>query len=137
MLYKDIKDSIQEMIDDINAGKEECQRFLSFNLIKGQDVPIVISADLIYSLNQIRISLYCPFLLVEPDIKFVEIIREDNIDDELRLMRLISKFTTILEKIKSWIETDVSDMIRWGEGVIFDKNGRTKKIPYVLNYIDK
>ncbi|HOV15084.1 MAG TPA: hypothetical protein PK771_12420 [Spirochaetota bacterium] len=69
-------------------------------------------------------------LLVEPDIVFEEIYRKGVEDDEFRLMRLISKFSATLERLKEWVEKEVPDMIRWGEGVIFDKNGRTKRIPY-------
>jgi len=130
MLYSVIRESIDSMIDEISAGKEECYEILSFNLINNQNVPVTVRVRLIYPLNQIHVSLYCPFLLVEPDIEFQEIYRKGIEEDDFRLMRLISKFSTTLERLQAWIEKEVPDMIRWGEGVIFDKNGRTRKIPY-------
>jgi hypothetical protein len=130
MLYSMIRQSIDSMVEEIAAGKEECYEILSFNLIKDQNVPVTVRVKLIYPLNQVKVSLYCPFLLVDPDIEYQEIYRQGIEEDEFRLMRLISKFSTTLERLQSWIEKDVPDMIRWGEGVIFDKNGRTKKIPY-------
>ena len=132
MLYDLIKTSVDNMVEEISAGKEECYEILSFNLIRDQNVPITVRAKLIYPLNQIKISLYCPFLLVEPDVDFQEIYKKNTPDDEFRLMRLISKFSTTLERLKTWVEKEVPDMIRWGEGVIFDKNGRTRKIPYPI-----
>ena len=60
--------------------------------------------------------------------------KEDVVEDELRLMRIIAKFTSILDRMKIWISNEAPDMIRWGEGVIFDKNGKTKKIPFNSNY---
>ena len=130
MLYFLIKESVDKMVEEISAGKEECHEILSFNLVKDQNVPITVRGKLIYPLNQIKISLYCPFLLVEPDIAFEEIYRKGVEEDEFRLMKLISKFSATLERLKEWILKDIPDMIRWGEGVVFDKNGRTKRIPY-------
>lgn len=130
MLYTQIKSCIDSMLEEISAGKEECYDILSFNLIKDQNVPITVRIKLLYPLNQIKVSFYCPFLLVDTDVQFEEIFQQNQVEDELRLMKLISKFSTTLERLKSWIENEVPDMIRWGEGVIFDKNGRTKRIPY-------
>ncbi len=130
MLYFLIRESVDKMVEDISAGKEECYEILSFNLIRDQNVPITVRGKLIYPLNQIKISLYCPFLLVEPDITFEEIYRKGIEEDEFRLMKLISKFSATLERLKEWVQKDIPDMIRWGEGVIFDKNGRIKRIPY-------
>lgn len=130
MLYNTVKESIEHMIEEIYAGKEECSQVISFNLIRDQNIPISMNTKMLYPLGQVKISLYCSFLLVEPDVVFEEIFKKDEIEDELRLMRLVAKFTTILEKLRSWVKNEVPDMIRWGEGVIFDKNGRTKKIPY-------
>jgi hypothetical protein len=135
MLYSIIRQSIDSMVEEISAGKEECYEVLSFHLIKDQNVPITVRVKLIYPLNQIRVSLYCPFLLVEPEVEFQEIYRQSVEEDEFRLMKLISKFSTTLERLQTWIETEVPDMIRWGEGVIFDKNGRTKKIPYPISNV--
>lgn len=134
MFYSKIKNTIEQMIDDIYAGKEECTEVISYNLIRDQSVPVTLNAKLLYPLNQIKISIYCPFLLVEPDVKFEEIYQQDHVEDELSLMRLIAKFTSILDRMKIWISNEAPDMIRWGEGVIFDKNGKTKKIPYNSNY---
>ncbi len=134
MFYSKVKKTIEGMIDDIYAGKEECTEVISYNLIKDQSVPVTLYAKLLYPLNQIKISIYCPFLLVEPDVKFEEIYKEDVVEDELRLMRIIAKFTSILDRMKIWISNEAPDMIRWGEGVIFDKNGKTKKIPFNSNY---
>jgi len=132
MLYTTIKESIDIMIDEISAGKEECYKMTSFNLIRDQNIPISIKAKLLYPLDQIRFTLFCPFLLVEPDVEFVEIYRQGNEEDYYKILRLISKFTTLVEMLKKWVEKEVPNMIRWGEGVIFDKNGRTTKIPYSL-----
>nr|HPO49155.1 hypothetical protein [Spirochaetota bacterium] len=93
MLYFLIRESVDKMVEDISAGKEECYEILSFNLIRDQNVPITVRGKLIYPLNQIKISLYCPFLLVEPDITFEEIYRKGIEEDEFRLMKLISKFS--------------------------------------------
>jgi len=134
MFYSKVKKTIEAMIDDIYAGKEECTEVISYNLIKDQSVPVTLYAKLLYPLNQIKISIYCPFLLVEPDVKFEEIYKEDVVEDELRLMRIIARFTSILDRMKIWISNEAPDMIRWGEGVIFDKNGKTKKIPFNSNY---
>ncbi len=132
MLYSMLKESIDSMIDDISAGKEECYKISSFNLIRDQNVPITIRAKLLYPLEQIRFTLFCPFLLVNSDVEFVEIIRQDNEEDYYKLLRLLSRFTTLIEMLKQWVEKEAPNMIRWGEGVIFDKNGRTTKIPYSL-----
>ncbi len=133
MLYKEIKDCVDKMVDEVSAGKEEYSKVISYNLIRDQNIPITIRGKLMYPLKQIKISLYSPFLLTEPDVAFEEIYRSGSEEDELRLMKLISKFVSILERLKEWIENDTPDMIRWGEGVIFDKNGRTKKIPYPIS----
>lgn len=130
MLYDTIKQIIDNMIEEVSAGREECMEIISFNLIRDQNIPITIRAKMLYPLGQIRISLYCSFLLVSPNIKFEEIYKREVTDDEFRLLRLIARFSTLLEKLQVWINNEVPDMIRWGEGVIFDKNGRTKKIPY-------
>ena len=130
MLYSQIKGSIDKILDEIKAGKEECYDVLSFNLIKDQNVPITVRVKLLYPLNQIKVTFFCPFLLVDSEVVYEEIFRFNVVEDELKLMKLISKFTTTLERLKSWIENEVPDMIRWGEGVIFDKNGRTKRIPF-------
>lgn len=130
MLYNLIKESVDRMVEEISAGKEECYEVLSFNLIREQNIPVTVRCKLIYPLNQMKVSLYCPFLLVEPDIIYEEIYKKGVEDDEFRLMKLISKFSTTLERLKEWVEKEVPDMIRWGEGVIFDKNGRTKRIPF-------
>jgi hypothetical protein len=127
-----LKESIDSMIDDISAGKEECYKISSFNLIRDQNVPITIRAKLLYPLEQIKFTLFCPFLLVNSDVEFVEIIRQDNEEDYYKLLRLISRFTTLIEMLKQWVEKETPNMIRWGEGVIFDKNGRTTKIPFTL-----
>ncbi len=132
MLYSMLKESIDSMIDDISAGKEECYKISSFNLIRDQNVPITIRAKLLYPLEQIKFTLFCPFLLVNSDVEFVEIIRQDNEEDYYKLLRLISRFTTLIEMLKQWVEKETPNMIRWGEGVIFDKNGRTTKIPFTL-----
>ncbi len=130
MLYTSIKKHVDEMIDEISAGKEECHKMISFNLIKDQNIPITINAKLIYPLNQIRFNLYCPFLLVYPDVNFVEIYRQGIEEDYFKLLKLISKFATLVDMLKDWVQKEVPNMIKWGEGVIFDKNGRTAKIPY-------
>jgi hypothetical protein len=132
MLYSVIKNNIDSMIEDISAGKEECFEILSYNLIRDQNVPITIKAKLLYPLNQIKIVIYCPFLLVDHEVDFSEVLFMDSDDDYIKVLQLVSKFTTTLEMLKHWIEREVPDMIRWGEGVIFDKNGRTKKIPLNL-----
>jgi hypothetical protein len=132
MLYSAIKNNIDLMIDEISAGKEECSKKLSFNLIRDQNIPTIINAKLIYPLDQIKFTLYCPFLLVYPDVEFIEIYRMDEEEDYFNLLRLISKFSTLIDMLKAWVEKEAPDMIRWGEGVIFDKNGRTTKIPYTL-----
>jgi len=135
MLYSMIKISVDNMLDEISAGKEECYEVLSYNLIKDQNVPITVTTRLLYPLNQINVSLHCPFLLVDQEIEYQEIYRQGVEEDEFRLMRLISKFSTTLERLQSWINKEVPDMIRWGEGVIFDKNGRTKRIPYPVSNV--
>lgn len=134
MFYKLVKETVLEMIDDIYAGKEECVKVISYNLNADQCVPVTLYAKLLYPLNQIKISFHCPFLLVDPTVKFEELYREDEVEDELRLMRLIARFTSILDRMKIWISNEAPDMIRWGEGVIFDKNGKTKKIPFSSGY---
>ena len=130
MLYSAIKKNIDEMIEDIEAGKEECHKMISCHLISDQNIPITINAKLIYPLNQIRFSLFCPFLLIYPDVEFIEIYRQGNEEDYFKLLRLTSRFSTLIDMLKAWIEKEVPNMIRWGEGVVFDKNGRTTKIPY-------
>jgi hypothetical protein len=130
MLYTTIKKHIDEMIEEIDAGKEECQKMISCELIKGQNIPITITAKLIYPLDQIKFTLFCPFLLVYPDVRFIEIYRQGIEEDYFQLLRLISKFTTLVDMLKDWVQKEVPNMIKWGEGVIFDKNGRTTKIPY-------
>jgi len=130
MLYDRIKKVIDEMLEEIYAEKEECYEIISFNLIRDQNLPITIETKLLYPLNKIKISLYCPFLLVEPDITFEEIYRQGHEEDQFKLMRLIAKFSTTLERLKEWVETEAPEMIRWGEGVIFDSNGRARRIPY-------
>lgn len=130
MLYTTIKKHIDEMIDEIAAGKEECQKMISCELIKGQNIPITITAKLIYPLDQIKFTLFCPFLLIYPDVRFIEIYRQGIEEDYFQLLRLISKFTTLVDMLKDWVQKEVPNMIKWGEGVIFDKNGRTTKIPY-------
>ncbi|MCG8570462.1 MAG: hypothetical protein MJB14_10005 [Spirochaetes bacterium] len=137
MLYNQIKEIIDEMIEEVYTGKEECKEVMSYHLIRDQNVPITIDVTMIYPLGQIRITLFCPFLLVDPDVKFEEIFKQDVPEDEFRLMRLIARFSTLLERLKEWIHSDVPEMIRWGEGVIFDKNGRTKKIPLPVRPDDK
>jgi hypothetical protein len=132
MLYSEIKKNMELMIEDITAGKEECQKVLSFNLIRDQNVPITVKSKLLYPLEQIKFSIYCPFLLVTPDVEFAEIYRLGEEEDFFKLLRLISKFATVLDMMKEWIEKDAPDMIRWGEGVIFDKQGRTTKIPFTM-----
>ncbi len=138
MLYERIKKIIDEMLDEIYAGKEECYEIISFNLIRDQNLPITIEAKLLYPLNKIKVSLFCPFLVVDPPILFEEIYRrEEEEDDQFKLMRLVAKFSTTLERLKEWVETEAPDMIRWGEGVIFDNNGRSKKIPFPFVSSDK
>ena len=118
------------MIDEISAGKEECHQMILYNLIRNQNIPITINAKLIYPLNQIKFSLFCPFLLVYPDVSFEEIYKQGIEEDYFNLLRLISKFSTLVDMLKDWVQKEVPNMIKWGEGVIFDKNGRTTKIPY-------
>ena len=130
MLYTQIKKQVDFMIEEIAAGKEECQTLVSYNLIRDQSIPITINAKLLYPLDQIKFNIYCPFLLVFPDIEFVEIYKKNDDEDYFKLLRLISKFSTLIDMLKNWVEKEVPNMIRWGEGVIFDKNGRTTKIPY-------
>lgn len=130
MLYTTIKKHIDEMIDEISAGKEECHQMILYNLIRNQNIPITINAKLIYPLNQIKFSLQCPFLLVYPDVSFEEIYKQGIEEDYFNLLRLISKFSTLVDMLKDWVQKEVPNMIKWGEGVIFDKNGRTTKIPY-------
>ncbi|MCK4797283.1 MAG: hypothetical protein KAT05_07860 [Spirochaetes bacterium] len=132
MLYSTMKKNIDLMIEDIAAGKEECRKIISFNLIKDQNIPITINAKLIYPLDQIKFTLFCPFLLVYPEIKFVEIYKQNVEEDYVKLLKLISKFSTLLDMLKNWVEKEAPDLIRWGEGVIFDKNGKTTKIPLSL-----
>lgn len=121
------------MLEEIEAGKEECKRVITFNLIRDQNVPTTIQAKLLYPLDQVRITIFCPFLLVEPDVEFVEIYKMGSDEDYFRLLRLISKFATTVDMIKAWVAKDAPDMIRWGEGVIFDKNGKTTKIPFIFS----
>ena len=130
MLYTTIKKHIDEMIDEISAGREECHQMILFNLIRNQNIPININAKLIYPLKQIKFSLHCPFLLIYPDISFEEIYRQGIEEDYFNLLKLISKFATLVDMLKDWVQKEVPNMIKWGEGVIFDKNGRTTKIPY-------
>ena len=132
MLYSQIKRNVDVMIEDIAAGKEECHEMISYNLIGNQNLPISISAKLLYPLEQIKFELFCSFLLTGSEVEFVEVYRQNVEDDYFKLLRLISKFSTLLDMLKSWIEKEMPDMIRWGEGVIFDKNGRTTKIPYSI-----
>ncbi|HOV15085.1 MAG TPA: hypothetical protein PK771_12425 [Spirochaetota bacterium] len=66
MLYSSIKECVDRMVDEISAGKEECYEIISFNLIKDQNVPITVRGKLIYPLNQIKMSLYCPFYWLSP-----------------------------------------------------------------------
>lgn len=132
MLYSQIKRCIDEMLEEIEAGKEECKKIITFNLIRDQNVPTTIQAKLLYPLDQVKITIFCPFLLVEPDIEFVEIYKIGSDEDYFRLLRLISKFATMVDMVKAWVEKEAPDMIRWGEGVIFDKNGKTTKIPFVF-----
>ena len=130
MFYTTIKKHIDEMIDEISAGREECHQMILFNLIRNQNIPININAKLIYPLKQIKFSLHCPFLLIYPDISFEEIYRQGIEEDYFNLLKLISKFATLVDMLKDWVQKEVPNMIKWGEGVIFDKNGRTTKIPY-------
>lgn len=132
MLYSNLKQIIDEMIDEISAGKEECYKMTSFNLIRDQNVPITIKAKLLYPLEQIRFTLFCPFLLVDTDVEFEEIYKQGKEEDYYKLLRLISRFSTLVDMLKTWVAKEAPNMIRWGEGVIFDKNGRTTKIPYSL-----
>ncbi len=135
MLYSQLKELIDEMIDEIGAGKEECYKMTSFNLIRDQNVPITIKSKLLYPLDHIRFTLFCPFLLVNPDVEFVEIYKQGDEEDYYKILRLISRFSTLIEMLKKWVEEETPNMIRWGEGVIFDKNGRTTKIPF--SFFDK
>ena len=130
MLYDRIRSVINDITEEMLAGREECHEIVSFNLIRDQNVPITIETKLLYPLRQIKVSLFCPFLLVDPEVEYEEIYQKGVEDDELRLMKLIAKFTTTLERLKAWIRDDCPDMIRWGEGVIFDKSGRARRIPY-------
>ncbi len=130
MLYSMIMNSIEYMIEEISAGKNECEKSLSFNLIRDLNVPIIIRAKLLSPLAQIELELFCPFLLVDPSIQYKEYCKKNFFEDEVKIMRLASRFSLTLEKLKSWIEINMPDIIRWSEGVVFDKNGRTKKIPF-------
>ena len=130
MLYSTIKKDVDFMIEEIAAGKEECNKLLSVNLLRDQNIPITIKAKLIYPLNQVKFVLFCPFLLVHPDVEFSEIYRQGVEEDYFKLLRLVSKFSTLVDMLKVWVEEEVPNMIRWGEGVVFDKNGRTTKIPH-------
>jgi len=132
MLYSQIKNSIDEMVEEIQAGKEECKKVITFNLIKDQNVPTTIQAKLLYPLDQIKFTIFCPFLLVDPIVEFAEIYQLGSEEDYFRLLKLISKFSTMVDMIRAWVIKEAPDMIRWGEGVIFDKNGRTTKIPYMV-----
>lgn len=132
MFYDKIKNIIEEMIDDIYAGKEECSEVISFNLIRDQNVPITIEAKMLYPLSKVKITFRCAFLLVDPSVTFEEIYQKDEVEDEIRMLRLVARFTTLLEKLRKWVEVEAPDMVKWGEGVIFDKNGRTKKIPFPI-----
>ena len=133
MLYSMIMNSIEYMVEEISAGKSECEKSLSFNLIRDLNVPITIKAKLISQLSQIEIELFCPFLLVDPSIQYKEYCKKSFQEDEVKIMRLVSRFSLILEKLQSWIVSNMPDIIRWSEGVVFDKNGRTKKIPFPVS----
>ncbi len=137
MLYNNLRVVFDKMIEEIDAGKEECQSVLSFNLLKGQAVPITIKGFNIYQLNQIRFLIICPFLHSPDETDYIEFYRLGHDEDYINILRLISRFVTTLEMIKEWIQKEVPDMIRWGEGVIFDKNGRTKKVPYITHTTNK
>jgi len=130
MLYSMIMNSIEYMIDEISAGKNECEKSLSFNLIRDLNVPITIRARTIPALSQVEVELFCPFLLVDSSIQYKEFCKKDSQEDEVKIMRLVSRFSLTLEKLQSWIASNMPDIIRWSEGVVFDKNGRTKKIPF-------
>jgi hypothetical protein len=132
MLYSEIKKHIDTMIDEIDAGKEECQKVISFNLIRDQNVPTTIRAKLIYPLDQIKFTIFCPFFLIQPDFEFSEIYKQGIEEDYFKLLRMISKFTTLVDMLRAWVKNEAPDMIRWGEGVIFDKNGKTTKIPFTF-----
>jgi len=129
MMYNEIKNYIDQMIDDIEHGKEECQKMISFNLIKEQNIPAMLKAKLLYPLDQIKFTLFCPFLMVHPDVEFSEIYSQGIEEDYFKILRLVSRFVTVIDMLRSWVQTEVPDMIRWGEGVIYDKNGRTTKLP--------
>lgn len=129
MLYKSIKENIDSMVDDIAAGREECFEKLSYNIMGDQNVPINITAKLLYPLNQIQFSLYCPILLVTDDVEYIVVYHLDSEENYFEILQLISRFSTTLDRIKNWIEKEVPNMIKWGEGVVFDHHGRTKKIP--------
>ncbi len=137
MLYNNLRMVMDKMIEEIDVGKEECQSVLSFNLMKGQAVPITINAYNIYQLSQIKFIIVCPFLHSPDETDYIEIYRLGHDEDYINILRLISRFVTTLEMIKDWIQKEVPDMIRWGEGVIFDRNGRTKKVPYIPHHSPK
>jgi hypothetical protein len=132
MLYSEMKKNIDLMLEEISAGREECYKMSSFNLIRDQNIPISIKAKLLYPINHIKFTFFCPFLLVHPDVEFTEIYKLDHEEDYYKVLRLISRFTTLVDMLKLWVQKEVPDMIRWGEGVIFDRNGRTTRIPYSL-----
>ena len=46
-----------------------------------------IITKLIYPLEQIKFTLYCPFLLIYPDVKFIEIYRQGIEEDYFKLLR--------------------------------------------------
>ena len=51
MLYSAIKKNIDEMIEDIEAGKEECHKMISCHLINNQNIPVTIKAVFIKMLT--------------------------------------------------------------------------------------
>ena len=61
MLYSQIKESIDKMLEEIKAGKEECYDILSFNLIKDQNVPVNVRVKLLYPLNRLKFLFFVRF----------------------------------------------------------------------------
>ena len=130
MLYEKMRDVIDRMVEDVYAGKAECRQVISYTLIGHHNVPITITCKLLYPLSQIRVSLYCPFLVTENEHRYEELYQPDNADYDFNLRNMLADFAATLEGLSEWISVECPDMIRWGEGVVFDHNGRARAIPF-------
>jgi hypothetical protein len=69
-------------------------------------------------------------LVTEVERKYEEIYQPDNEIYDFNLRNLLADFSATLEGLSEWVSLECPDMIRWGEGVVFDHNGRAKPIPF-------